>query len=87
MAGAGVVRPDRPGGVFPEKGGSTREAKRICLGCEVRDACLSTHLPMTSGSGIWGGLSERSVAASSAASSRPSVVVYGRIDDRRFDAE
>ena len=27
-----------PEAFFPEKGGSTREAKRICLGCEVRDA-------------------------------------------------
>ena len=29
-----------PEAFFPEKGGSTREAKRICLGCEVRDECL-----------------------------------------------
>ena len=25
-----------PEAFFPEKGGSTREAKKICLGCEVR---------------------------------------------------
>src|SRR5699024_2093425 len=25
---------------FPEKGGSTREAKKICLRCEVREECL-----------------------------------------------
>ena len=25
---------------FPEKGGSTREAKRVCLACEVKAQCL-----------------------------------------------
>ncbi len=25
-----------PEAFFPEKGGSTREAKRICVGCEVK---------------------------------------------------
>ncbi|MDQ1708663.1 MAG: WhiB family transcriptional regulator, redox-sensing transcriptional regulator, partial [Frankiaceae bacterium] len=25
-----------PEAFFPEKGGSTREAKRICVGCDVR---------------------------------------------------
>ena len=33
-----------PEAFFPEKGGSTREAKRICLGCEVKDACLDYAL-------------------------------------------
>ena len=44
---------------FPEKGGSTREAKRICLGCEVRDRCLEYALAHDERFGIWGGLSER----------------------------
>lgn len=39
-----------PEAFFPEKGGSTREAKRICLGCEVRDRCLSTRWPTMSAS-------------------------------------
>ncbi|HEU4335756.1 MAG TPA: WhiB family transcriptional regulator, partial [Nocardioides sp.] len=26
-----------PEAFFPEKGGSTREAKKVCLTCEVRD--------------------------------------------------
>ena len=59
MAGSGAVRANRSGGVFPEKGGSTREAKRICLGCEVRDACLEYALANDERFGIWGGLSER----------------------------
>jgi len=44
---------------FPEKGGSTREAKRICTGCEVRSECLEYALSKDERFGIWGGLSER----------------------------
>ncbi|KKF00837.1 Transcriptional regulator WhiB2 [Mycolicibacterium obuense] len=48
-----------PEAFFPEKGGSTREAKRICLGCEVKNACLEYALANDERFGIWGGLSER----------------------------
>jgi WhiB family transcriptional regulator, redox-sensing transcriptional regulator len=48
-----------PEAFFPEKGGSTREAKRICLGCDVRDKCLEYALANDERFGIWGGLSER----------------------------
>ena len=48
-----------PEAFFPEKGGSTREAKRICQGCEVRDACLDYALAHDERFGIWGGMSER----------------------------
>jgi WhiB family transcriptional regulator, redox-sensing transcriptional regulator len=48
-----------PDTFFPEKGGSTREAKRICAECEVRDACLEYALDNDERFGIWGGLSER----------------------------
>ena len=48
-----------PEAFFPEKGGSTREAKRICQGCEVRDECLEYALENDERFGIWGGLSER----------------------------
>jgi WhiB family transcriptional regulator, redox-sensing transcriptional regulator len=48
-----------PEAFFPEKGGSTREAKRICLGCEVKDKCLEYALANDERFGIWGGLSER----------------------------
>lgn len=44
---------------FPEKGCSTREAKRICDGCPVRDECLAYALARREKFGIWGGLSER----------------------------
>jgi WhiB family transcriptional regulator, redox-sensing transcriptional regulator len=48
-----------PEAFFPEKGGSTREAKKICLGCEVRSECLDYALAHDERFGIWGGLSER----------------------------
>jgi WhiB family redox-sensing transcriptional regulator len=48
-----------PEAFFPEKGGSTREAKKICLGCEVRNECLEYALAHDERFGIWGGLSER----------------------------
>mgnify|MGYP002720976353 FL=1 len=47
-----------PEAFFPEKGGSTREAKRICESCEVRDECLSYALENDERFGIWGGMSE-----------------------------
>ena len=48
-----------PEAFFPEKGGSTREAKRICSGCEVKAECLDYALAHDERFGIWGGLSER----------------------------
>ena len=48
-----------PEAFFPEKGGSTREAKRICESCEVSAECLEFALQNDERFGIWGGLSER----------------------------
>lgn len=48
-----------PEAFFPEKGGSTREAKRICSGCDVKAECLDYALAHDERFGIWGGLSER----------------------------
>ncbi len=48
-----------PEAFFPEKGGSTREAKRVCSSCEVRAECLEYSLLNDERFGIWGGLSER----------------------------
>jgi len=44
---------------FPERGASTREAKAVCRGCEVRAECLEYALAQGEKFGIWGGLSER----------------------------
>lgn len=43
---------------FPEKGGSTREAKKVCRSCLVRPDCLTYALENDERFGIWGGLSE-----------------------------
>lgn len=60
--------PDLPGALcaetdpdlfYPEKGGSTRDAKATCMRCEVRDSCLQAALDNGERFGIWGGLSER----------------------------
>jgi len=54
-----------PEAFFPEKGGSTRDAKGVCrgrgdvAGCEVREQCLAYALSNDERFGIWGGLSER----------------------------
>ena len=44
---------------FPERGASTKEAKGVCRGCEVRAECLEYALAHDERFGIWGGLSER----------------------------
>jgi WhiB family transcriptional regulator, redox-sensing transcriptional regulator len=44
---------------FPEKGGSTKEAKKVCMACDVRAECLDYALERDERFGIWGGLSER----------------------------
>jgi len=48
-----------PEAFFPDKGGSTREAKAICARCPVAAECLDHALEHQERFGIWGGLSER----------------------------
>ena len=48
-----------PEAFFPEKGGSTREAKKICTGCEVKAECLEYALGNDGRVGSWGGVCER----------------------------
>lgn len=48
-----------PEAFFPEKGGSTREAKAVCAECLVRAECLDFALDTFQRFGIWGGCSER----------------------------
>lgn len=45
---------------FPEKGGSTREAKSLCNNsCDLTDECLTHAVQVGERFGIWGGKSER----------------------------
>lgn len=48
-----------PEAFFPEKGGSTRDAKKVCAQCTVRQECLEYALKNDERFGIWGGMSER----------------------------
>ena len=43
---------------FPEKGGSTRDAKKICAQCDVGRECLQHALDTHQRGGIAGGLSD-----------------------------
>lgn len=65
---AGVVRPPQwvahalcarvdPELFYPQKGGSTRDATRICTRCPVRPQCLAYALDRNERFGVWGGLS------------------------------
>ena len=44
-----------PEAFFPEKGGSTKDAKQVCRSCQVRDLCLQWALEHDERFGIWGG--------------------------------
>ena len=48
-----------PEAFFVEKGGTTKPAKKICLGCPVRLECLQYALDHDERFGVWGGYSER----------------------------
>jgi WhiB family transcriptional regulator, redox-sensing transcriptional regulator len=40
---------------FPEKGGSTADAKRVCAACPVRAQCEADAVRNNEGYGVWGG--------------------------------
>ena len=44
---------------FPEKGQPSRDAKKICAGCEVRKQCLQWAIATNQRHGVWGGLTSR----------------------------
>lgn len=48
-----------PESFFPDKGGTTQPAKKICLTCPVRQQCLDYALDHDERWGVWGGYSER----------------------------
>lgn len=58
MEDAACARTD-PEAFFPDKGGSTREATKVCRGCDVRGACLQWALRNKERWGVLGGMSER----------------------------
>lgn len=55
----GLCAQTDPEAFYVEKGGSTRDAKKVCVGCDVRGECLEYALAHDERFGVWGGLSER----------------------------
>jgi len=55
----GLCAQTNPEAFFPDKGGSVREAKKVCLSCEVVARCLKYAIDNDERFGIWGGMSER----------------------------
>ncbi|MFE4834474.1 WhiB family transcriptional regulator [Arthrobacter sp. NPDC056691] len=44
---------------FPEKGQPSRDAKKICSTCDVREQCLQWAMTANQRHGVWGGLTAR----------------------------
>ena len=44
---------------YPEPGGTSRDAKRTCLACEVRTECLEYAISTEQRFGVWGGVSQQ----------------------------
>jgi WhiB family redox-sensing transcriptional regulator len=44
---------------FPERGGSTKEAKMICARCRFTARCLQLALDTGEIHGVWGGTTEK----------------------------
>lgn len=59
MDGAACATTD-PEMFYPEKGGvGARDAKSVCLRCDVRTQCLEYALSNKEPFGVWGGKSEQ----------------------------
>ncbi len=54
----GVCAETDPEAFFPEKGESTKEAKKVCRSCDIREDCLEIALDTKQRFGVWGGFSE-----------------------------
>ncbi|MFE5895867.1 WhiB family transcriptional regulator [Streptomyces sp. NPDC056488] len=59
MIANGLCAETDPESFFPERGGTTRPAKKVCGACDVRAECLEYALTHDEQFGIWGGLSEK----------------------------
>ncbi|MBP9853137.1 WhiB family transcriptional regulator [Candidatus Saccharibacteria bacterium] len=60
ISNEGVCAQTDPEVFFPEKGGSSRTSKQVCINaCEVTEECLALALLAGERFGIWGGLTDR----------------------------
>jgi len=67
---------------FPEKGGSTQQAKALCACCPVRPECLAYALAHDERFGVWGGASERDRRRMKRTTTRPQGVLVRAPDPR-----
>ena len=58
-AGAALCAQTDPEVFFPEKGGSSRAAKRVCAACPIRRRSRDVALANPALEGIWGGTTTR----------------------------
>ncbi len=56
---SGLCAQTDPDAFYPEKGESSRPAKRVCLACPVRAECLRYALAHDEQHGVWAGTSPR----------------------------
>lgn len=54
----GLCKESDPEAFYPEKGGSTKQAKAVCKRCPITETCLQWALDHKERFGIWGGKSE-----------------------------
>lgn len=59
----GLCRQVDPDLFYPERGGSTKQARAVCARCPVLAACRSWAVETRQAHGIWGGTTERERAA------------------------
>lgn len=57
--GDAVCAQTDPDQFFPERGGSPKDAKKVCLSCPVISQCRAYALGRDERFGVWGGLTER----------------------------
>ncbi|MFD8577199.1 WhiB family transcriptional regulator [Streptomyces virginiae] len=69
----GLCAQTDPESFFPEQGGSTFQAKKVCGACDVRAQCLEYALANNERYGIWGGTSERERRRITAARTAPAL--------------
>lgn len=75
----GLCREVDPELWFPEKGGSTREAKKLCRSCPVSAECLAYGLANNEQFGIWGGYTARQLRAGKAIPLTPITPTSGSV--------
>lgn len=55
----GLCAQTDPEAFYPDKSGSAERAIAVCVGCPVREQCLSYALETNQRFGVWGGMSAR----------------------------